>query len=408
MVRMIIFDDGLGQLGPMTDLRAVFEVRTGMRTTANRISASRPKALAGYWVPQHLAGVVGERANAPVNLLPNEEVVLCVNGRWALPDPKLDLNLNEAAVEQATGHVVAANFRRADAEYFLTTGQLHERTQVINVESRVLYRYPWDVLGMIKQTVPHDIMASMTTDSMRVRDFADVVGSYPVQVHESARIYPNVVLDAEHGPIMLQARAVIRPGAVICGPCAIGEDSTIVDRALIKANTVIGPWCKVGGEVGATIFQGFSNKSHEGHLGDSGVGRWVNFGAGTTNSNLLNTYGEITMRLDENGQRFRTGTQFLGAIVGDYVKFAINTRIMTGSAIGTGAMIAGTAAPPTTVRRFAWITDDAPESGRAFRLEKFLETARTMMARRHMQMSAAHEKLLRGLYEQSVGASQSR
>jgi hypothetical protein len=81
---------------------------------------------------------------------------------------------------------------------------------------------------------------------------------------------------------------------------------------------------------------------------------------------------------------------------------------MTGSAIGTGAMIASTAAPPTTVRRFAWITDEASESGRVFRLEKFMETARTMMARRHMQMSAAHEKLLRDLYTQSVGATQSQ
>jgi UDP-N-acetylglucosamine diphosphorylase/glucosamine-1-phosphate N-acetyltransferase len=222
-------------------------------------------------------------------------------------------------------------------------------------------------------------------------------------IDESARVGPNVVFDAEQGPIIVHERAVIRPGAILCGPCSIGEDSTIVDRAFIKANTVIGPYCKVGGEVGATIFQGFSNKSHDGHLGDSWVGRWVNFGAGTTNSNLLNTYGEITMRLDENGQRFRTGMQFLGAIIGDHVKLGILTRLMTGSAIGTGAMIACTQPPPPTVRRFAWITDDG---SRSFRFEKLIETARTMMARRHVQMSEAYERLLRDVYAQSVNVAQ--
>ena len=108
----------------------------------------------------------------------------------------------------------------------------------------------------------------------------------------------RLVLDAERGPIRIDRGAVIRPGAVICGPCSIGREAVVVDRALIKPDTVIGPVCKVGGEVGGTIFQGYSNKSHEGHLGDSWEGKWVNFGAGTSNSNLLNTYGEVTMQLE--------------------------------------------------------------------------------------------------------------
>src|SRR5688572_22188964 len=118
MHRMIIFDDGMGQLGPMTDLRASFEVRTGMYLTAGRIAAHRPKALAGYWVPQRLRPLVAERADAPVNSLPNEEVLLCINGRWAMPDPSMHLGVGEAVIEKATGHVIAAALRRADAEYF--------------------------------------------------------------------------------------------------------------------------------------------------------------------------------------------------------------------------------------------------------------------------------------------------
>jgi hypothetical protein len=143
------------------------------------------------------------------------------------------------------------------------------------------------------------------------------------------------------------------------------------------------------------IFQGYSNKSHDGHLGDSWVGEWVNFGAGTTNSNLLNTYGEVVMRLEADGRLCRTGLTFLGAIVGDHAKFAINTRIMTGSVVGTGAMIATTAAPPATVGRFAWLTDRA---SRTYRLEKFIDATTRMMARRNQVPSDAYIDALKALY----------
>jgi UDP-N-acetylglucosamine diphosphorylase / glucose-1-phosphate thymidylyltransferase / UDP-N-acetylgalactosamine diphosphorylase / glucosamine-1-phosphate N-acetyltransferase / galactosamine-1-phosphate N-acetyltransferase len=345
-------------------------------------------------VPQRLQPLVAERADAPVNSLPNEEVLLCINGRWAMPDPSMHLGVGEAVIEKATGHVIAAALRRADAEYFLSTNQLHERVQPHTIEARVLYRYPWDVLQMMQQTIPHDIH-SMRINDARIPPRENVMGNHPVEIHSSALIAPNVVFDAGGGAIMVHERAVLRPGAVLCGPCSVGSDSTVLDRALIKANTVIGPMCKVAGEVGGTIFQGYSNKAHDGHLGDSWVGKWVNFGAGTTNSNLLNTYGEVVMRLEPDGPRLRTGMQFLGAIVGDHAKFAIGTRIMTGSVIGTGAMVATTAPPPTTVPRFAWLTDG---SERTFRLDKFIETAKTVMARRHIEPSEAYLNALRELH----------
>lgn len=396
MPRIIIFDDGLGRLGPMTQLRAAFEVRTGMLTTAGRIAAAWPRSLAGYWVPEHLVKVVQERANAPVNHLPDEEAFLCVNGRWALPDESLKLGLGEATREEDTDHVVAAHLRRADAEYFLTTGQLHERVAEHALGQRVLYRYPWEVLSVLEQTMVHDMQVVPLIDAKVTTDETTIIGQHPVGVHNSATLYPNVVLDAEHGPIMIHDGAVVRPGAVICGPCSIGREATIVDRTLIKPKTVIGPVCKIGGEVGGTIFQGYANKAHDGHLGDSWVGKWANFGAGTTNSNLLNTYSEVVMRLDVSGPVHRTGMMFLGAIVGDHVKFAINTRLMTGSVIGAGAMIASTAAPPMTVRPFAWITDRGEQT---FRFEKFLQTAQAVMSRRGVSPTEAYADLLRQVHE---------
>ncbi|HWB19594.1 MAG TPA: hypothetical protein VG711_04780, partial [Phycisphaerales bacterium] len=286
-----------------------------------------------------------------------------------------------------------------EAEYFLGTGELHERTVRVPLEDRVLYRFPWDVIGIMKQTIPHDLANVRLADSQDAQAVAAVTGEFPIEIAASAKIYPGVVLDNEHGAIVIHEHAVIRPGSVLVGPCAIGEHSTVIDRAFIKANTVIGPWCKAAGEVGGTIFQGYSNKAHDGHLGDCWVGEWVNFGAGTTNSNLLNTYGEVTMRLEPTGARHRTGLQFLGAIIGDHAKFAICTRIMTGTVVGTGAMIATSAPPPTTVTRFAWLTD---EGSRVYKWEKFMEVARTVMGRRSLRMSAKHEQMLKMVYDAAM------
>ena len=398
---MIIFDDGLGELGPMTDLRASFEVRTGMLTTAGRLAASRPESLAGYWVPPPLEAVVGERANAPVNRLPSGEIFLCVSGRLSEPGLDLDLGPAQAATDEDGHAVVAALLERVDAQEFLTSGVLPDHVQTRPLEGGVLYRYPWDVLARLSEAIAHDIRVAPLVDAKVPGGEAIVIGQHPVEVHETARLYPNVVLDVERGPIVIHERAVVRPGGVICGPASIGREATIVDRALIKAHTVIGPMCKIGGEVGGTIFQGYSNKSHDGHLGDSWVGKWVNFGAGTTNSNLLNTYGEVQMRLEVDGHRHRTGLTHLGAVVGDHVKFAINTRVMTGAIVGTGAMIASTAPPPSTVGRFAWITDQGQS---VFRFEEFLETAGRMMARRDRAPSEAYVALLRALYEKKHAA----
>lgn len=215
-----------------------------------------------------------------------------------------------------------------------------------------------------------------------------LINAAAVHIHATAKVSPSVVLDAELGPIFIDEHAVIRPGVIIVGPAYIGKNSTILERALIKAHTAFGPVCKVAGEVGGTIFQGYANKAHDGHLGDSYIGEWANLGAGTTNSNLLNTYGEVTATLPVPGaSRERTGLTYLGCIVGDHTKFAINTRIMTGSIFGTGCMVATTAAPPTCAPPFSWLTDERTQP---YRFSKFFEVAKTVMARRKIEPSEAY------------------
>jgi UDP-N-acetylglucosamine diphosphorylase/glucosamine-1-phosphate N-acetyltransferase len=196
---------------------------------------------------------------------------------------------------------------------------------------------------------------------------------------------------------------VVRPFAVLVGPCVVCEGSIVAEHARLKASTVIGPRCRVGGEIGGTIFQGSSNKAHDGHLGDSFVGEWVNIGAGSDNSNLLNTYGEVIVRLESDGGLVRTGRQFWGSVIGDHVKLAIGTRLMTGTTIGTGAMVALSRPPATLVPRFAWLTDGA-EGPRSYRFDKFMETARAMMSRRGDAPTPEVEARLRELHARATGS----
>ena len=217
-----------------------------------------------------------------------------------------------------------------------------------------------------------------------------------------ATVFPASILDTTNGPIAVRAGATIRPGSTIIGPVVIGERSTVLDKALVKANTALGPVCKVAGEIGGTILQGYANKGHDGHLGDSWLGEWVNLGAGTTNSNLLNTYSEVTSVAQPHAHREKTGETFFGCALGDHVKTAIGTRIMTGAIVHTGAMWAATAPISGCVDRFAWATD---KGVRHYRVDRFLEVMRASMGRRTIEPSDAYTARVAALAELTLAES---
>lgn len=395
---LVLFDDDRGRFGPMAELRAAFEIRTGADTTARRVARWAGPRLVGFWVPPRLRELVAERSSLPVNTLPDAPVVSLVNGRISIPDEGLACRMDEALIDAETGDVVAASLARGHAESFLREGTLSRSVaQRAEADGQRLLRRPWDVLAALESAILHDF-ASERLRETREPAPAVVVGDHPVAVHASATIWPGVVIDAQNGPVAVHERAVVRAHVTLCGPCVIGAGATVAEQAVIRGRTVIGPLCKVAGEISGTIFQGASNKAHDGFLGDSYVGKWANLGAGTTGSNLLNTYGEISMRLAPDAPRERTGRQFLGAIIGDHAKLAIGTRIMTGTTIGTGAMIATTAPSPTTVPAFAWLTDDPATVPRRWRLDRFEETMRAVMARRGETPGDAYCAAVRALF----------
>lgn len=402
-VRVVLFDDGRGRLAPLTDLRAPHDVRTGALTLRERVEHTPGAALAGLLPRPELAGLDSDEdreLRAGFDRLPGDAEVVLLNGRCPLPPTGLlaaDGAHGAVWYEQESGDLVAARCRRGDVDRVLAGDAAADNA--VTLPGHALLRTAIDWRRFRDACLDADL--ALLVESVRAAGAepklpgAVAFGSHPVAVHPDARVYPSVVLNAEDGPIVIDRGATIRPNAILIGPAYIGPGSTVLEQALVKAHTAIGPVCKVAGEVGGTIFQGYANKAHHGHLGDSWVGEWVNFGAGTTNSNLLNTYGEVPVQLEPGGGRVRSGQTYLGCTVGDHAKFAINTAIMTGAVVHTGAMWASPRAVKDAVRRFAWVTE---EGERGFRIEKFLDIARTVMARRGIDLSPAYESRLRALH----------
>jgi UDP-N-acetylglucosamine diphosphorylase / glucose-1-phosphate thymidylyltransferase / UDP-N-acetylgalactosamine diphosphorylase / glucosamine-1-phosphate N-acetyltransferase / galactosamine-1-phosphate N-acetyltransferase len=393
----VLFDDAPASLAPLVDLRASFEVRTGALTTIERaetLLGESDHELAGVWARPGLEALVRETVKLPVcdaGLLKSVGHVLLVSGRCPiLPDAGAALARGHALVERESSHVIAAHLDAASAEVFLRTGALPTAVTKHEHDAPALLHHPWDVIRFRDACIDVDLQILGELESQELPGGVLAIGEHDVTISPDAVVYPMVVLDASEGPIVIDEHATVRPGAIIIGPAYIGRGSTVLDRALIKAHTAIGPVCKVAGEVGGTIFQGYANKGHDGHLGDSWIGAWANLGAGTTNSNLLNTYDQVIAQAAPDAPRVRTGLQFLGCVLGDHVKTAIQTRLMTGAMIGTGSMLAAMT-PPTAVGRFEWVTDSpAGVKRQPYRLSKFIEVARAAMGRRKIVPSDAY------------------
>ncbi len=421
MRRIIVFDDGKGELSPLTDLRPVFDIRTGALTTLERARRSLDGQIIGLWVPESLRMIARQAHAEPVNATTlGTGPVLLYNGRCVIPPAGvMDLKDGEALIDQ--GEVAAVRLEAGKALEVLQ-GRIPGAVRSTREVMGLLMSRPWHVrryrdsalrvdLELLARPVrrtpdePSPVQELFEEPEGGVTVSAAApeplrLGGHALTVSRTARVCPGAVLDLEKGPIVIDEGAVVRPGAIVIGPVYIGANSTVLERATIRGNTAIGPWCKVNGEVGGTILQGFSNKSHDGYLGDSWAGEWVNLGAGTTNSNLLNTYGEVVGVAKPGGSYEKTGEQFLGAIIGDHVKTAICTRLMTGCVLNLGGMFATTAPVTGCTPAFAWATDDGV---RRYRLEKFIEVVRAMMARRKVEPSEAYLERVRSLHAQSAG-----
>ena len=255
-------------------------------------------------------------------------------------------------------------------------------------------KYLWDTFSLMKKYIESDFINFFSKDRVDNLDlYSNVTAIRKDKIYLGNNIIlnPGVVLDASNGPIIISNNVKVHSNSVLEGPLYIGESSEISPLALIRGNTSIGPFCKIGGEVACSIFHGYSNKVHHGFIGHSYIGEWVNIGAGTNNSNLKNNYGEIKILF--NNKVINTKLQFMGVLIGDYSRIAIGTNLNTGTNVSLGSNIFNYKLDQRYIKPFSWGAD------KKVSFDKFIETIEKMKARRDKNISNIEKDYLRFLYQ---------
>ncbi|MBN1885601.1 MAG: hypothetical protein JW876_08780 [Candidatus Krumholzibacteriota bacterium] len=259
-----------------------------------------------------------------------------------------------------------------------------------------LLSYYWQLIGENGACIVDDfrkIPLRGTDPESEVYRGVEMIREEDILIGSGVQVRSGTVLDASDGPIVIADDVNVEPNAIIHGPCFIGRGTIVRGGARIGHGTSIGEQCRIGGEVGESVVAPFSNKQHGGFLGHSYVGSWVNIGAGTSNSDLKNNYGKV--RAWCAGHMRDTGRRFLGVVIGDHAKIAINTGIDTGTVIGFNTNVKVSGWPPKHIPSFMWYV--SPEPGR-FEIGKAIETARIMMDRRNVPFSAANDELFTAIH----------
>ena len=257
-----------------------------------------------------------------------------------------------------------------------------------------LPEYIWDLISWNEEAIVADSIARQEPSQPKPAGPYHLVEESNISLGIGVKLAPGCVLDASKGPIILGNQVSVGANAVVQGPCYIGSNTQISPLATIRHGVSIGSMCKIGGEISNSIILDYTNKPHDGFLGDSYIGEWVNLGSGTTTSNLKNTYSQISMSL--GGPPIETGRRFLGAMVGDHTKIAIGTLLMTGSYIGYNSMIATSKYPPKFVPSFTFLTD---EGSQPYRLDKVEAAMKEVFNRRHREWTATDELMNRFVME---------
>jgi UDP-N-acetylglucosamine diphosphorylase / glucose-1-phosphate thymidylyltransferase / UDP-N-acetylgalactosamine diphosphorylase / glucosamine-1-phosphate N-acetyltransferase / galactosamine-1-phosphate N-acetyltransferase len=247
----------------------------------------------------------------------------------------------------------------------------------------------WDLVTALERLLPADCAEAFAAGPDGVPDASIVLGDPGGIACFGAAVEPGVVFDVRFGGVVLEEGVQVRSGTRLEGPLYVGPGSIVLGGAI--RYSAIGPRCRVHGEMSTSVMLGYSNKSHDGFVGHSVIGQWVNLGAGTITSNLKNTYGEV--RLDLDGVKLATGRMNLGTLFGDHAKTAIGTLLSTGAVVGAGANVVGSPVP-RWVPPFAWGAD------RDERLdaEGFVRVARRIMPRREVAVDVSIETSLRAMH----------
>jgi UDP-N-acetylglucosamine diphosphorylase / glucose-1-phosphate thymidylyltransferase / UDP-N-acetylgalactosamine diphosphorylase / glucosamine-1-phosphate N-acetyltransferase / galactosamine-1-phosphate N-acetyltransferase len=396
-------DSGCRDLLPLTWLRSCCELRCGRDRLIDKVRTHWGPRIVRLWLREPVREVVGERIELDPQT-PGADWLL-VNARVLLTGPTAPPATGIAWVRNGT--LVAAGVTAADVEnltdrFFFDDENVRAwlMARAFRIEplpdAVSLIAHPWDLPLANAEELRRQCIERGGVHEGKIHPGAHLLNPAEIHVASGAVVKPGVVLDAEEGPIQIDSGAEIQANAVIQGPAYVGPHSIIRPGAILRGGVTIGPVCKIGGEIEATIFQGYSNKQNYGFLGHSFVGEWVNLGAGTVTSDLKNTYGAIRVYL--NGVGVESGQHFIGSMIGDHSKTGIGTILPTGCVIGIASNVFRQSAVPRFVPSFAWVTDEEMTN---YRVEKAINIARVVMARRDVHLSEAEVRLLRNAAERA-------
>jgi UDP-N-acetylglucosamine diphosphorylase/glucosamine-1-phosphate N-acetyltransferase len=387
---------------PLSLSRPVFMLKTGMGTLLDKqIRHLRPTRLS-LWVRPEQEPFVRERVvpkltvPTTVNQPLDDEPALLVNGR-TVHFAQYEYPPHEGVSTDAEGtHVRSALVRMPGLNSLDVANRTDRFLKILELphmmqQSRLVASL-WDLISWNEESLVEDALRFRETVATKGKPAGPyhLVNDDNVFLGEAAKLAAGVVLDASKGPVVIDHHATVGANSVLHGPCYVGPHAFVRPLTLIREGTSLGIASRVGGEISNSIILGYSNKAHDGYLGDSYVGKWVNLGAGTTTSNLKNTYGEITLNMGR--EHVPTGRRRLGSLIGDHVKTAILTRLMTGTYVGFGSMLAGNGSAPRFVPSYTFWTEKGAEP---YRIDKAIEVTQRVFARRDRGWTKTDEDLMR-------------
>jgi UDP-N-acetylglucosamine diphosphorylase/glucosamine-1-phosphate N-acetyltransferase len=323
-----------------------------------------------------------------------------ING-GILPNPNLvsaikRLNCGEALFCENT--LIATVLSDLLSENF--SFERNDYKNIIEISSKPnQVEYPWEIFSMNGKAIEDDFeLITQGRKSKPIPESNKVINPNRVFIEEGATIECSV-LNASSGPIYIGSDAEIMEGSLVRGPFALCEHSALKMGAKIYGPTTIGPYSKVGGEVNNCVIFGYSNKAHDGFLGNSVIGEWCNLGADTNNSNLKNNYAIVKLWSYNKKGFIDTGLQFCGLVMGDHSKCGINTMFNTGTVVGVSANIFGDGFPRNFIPSFSW---GGAQGFSVYKTDKAFETAEKVFSRRGLEFNQMEKDILSHIFDQTA------
>lgn len=394
MRNLILFDDETREhLLPLTHTRPACTLRCGILTIQEKWETYL-NGRASYITSEYLS------EKYPIRIYDDENFV--ING-CMLPNSRLvklisELKPNEALT--ADGDLVAANIPGSEFDALIDGTFADEISGYTLTETPVSQiRRNWDLLRFCRDELQCDFdLVTRDRISQSLDKTNTLIGDGDLFIEKGASVSGSM-FNTSSGPIYIGRDVTIMEGCFLRGPVAICEGSVLKMGTKLYGPVVLGPYSKVGGEINHSIILGYSNKSHDGYLGNSILGEWCNLGAGTNVSNLKNNYAEVRMWNYVQQKFENTGQQFLGVVIGDHTKCGISTMLNTGTVIGVSANIFGAGYPRNFIPSFSW---GGASGFQTFQIEKAIEVATEVMQRRGIEISETDKKILTHVFEISA------